>query len=110
MITTMTEPVTILRQALGEGLAVSFTYDVKPRTVEVHAVGTSTKDGSVLMRGYQVDGESSRPVPCWALFTVTKISALSITDVESQAPRSGYTMNDKQMSKILAQISIEENA
>jgi hypothetical protein len=97
----------VLTDALNDSLAVSFIYDDKPRIVEVHAVGVSTKDGSLIMRGYQVAGESSRPLPCWALFTVDKIEALQVGFIESQAPRDGYKMDDRQMANIIAQIQLE---
>lgn len=96
-----------LTEGLNNSLAVSFVYDDKARIVEVHAIGVSTKDGSILMRGYQVAGESSRPLPCWALFNLDKIGALTSTFVDSEAPRSGYKMGDKQMSNIIAEIQLE---
>lgn len=97
----------ILVVALNENRTVSFMYDDKPRTVEIHAIGYSTKDDSPIMRGFQVDGESSRPTPCWALFTISKIEDLAIDDQQSFAPRDGYKLNDKQMSGIIAQVEME---
>jgi hypothetical protein len=97
----------ILTTALTQGRTVAFDYDDKPRVVEPHAIGTSTKDGSIIMRAYQVAGESSRPLPCWALFTVDKMVNVEISPfVLSEAPREGYKMNDKQMSSIIAQIEL----
>jgi hypothetical protein len=92
--------VSILTQALHDGLAVGFSYDDKVRLVEVHAVGET------LMRGYQVAGESSRPLPCWALFKTDKIENLSVSFVDSEAPRPGYKTGDKQIPVILAQLEI----
>lgn len=98
----------ILTVALYDASLVTFEYDGKPRTVEVHAIGRSTKDGSLVMRAYQVDGESSRPVPGWSLFSLSKIDlfemGVSRTRGGSEAPRDGYVMDDKQMSPVLAQI------
>jgi hypothetical protein len=101
-----------LNAAMANARTVSFDYDDKPRIVEVHAVGTSTKDGSLLVRGYQVGGESSRPLPCWALFRLFDIEpdSLIILETPSQAPRPGYKMGDKQMREIHAQIELEEAA
>lgn len=94
-----------LKEALTKGLTVSFVYDERPRIVEVHAVGHSTKDASLVMRGFQVAGESSRPLPGWALFTLAKVDALSLSPSPlSEAPRPGYAMNDKQMREVLFQI------
>lgn len=97
-----------LSEALDSNLTVAFVYDTKFRIIEVHAIGTSTKDGSHIMRGYQVAGESSRPLPCWALFTLSKIDTLELGFVPSEAPRPGYAMNDKQMATIINQISMAE--
>lgn len=83
---------------------MSFDYDDKPRYVEVHAVGNTSK-GQVL-RGWQTAGESSRPLPCWALFSLDKMSNIIVTDIRSQAPRPGYAMHDKQMTTILAQVEL----
>jgi len=88
-----------LSRAMSRRLAVSFIYDGKNRIVEVHAIGRSTKDGSLVVRGFQVAGEASRPLPQWTLFTVSKIEALTLTFIDSEAPRDGYSMGDKQMQQ-----------
>lgn len=94
--------------ALNEGRTAAFIYDDRQRVVEVHAIGHSTKDNSVIMRGYQVAGQSSRPLPAWALFTLDKITALTLSAfVDSDAPREGYKMGDRQMTVILSQIELE---
>ena len=97
----------IMTVALNENRTVSFIYDAKPRTVEIHAVGYSPKDGSPIMRGFQVDGESSRPLPCWVLFTLSKIEDLAIDDQMSLAPREGYKLNDRGMNGIIVQVELE---
>lgn len=94
----------IMALAMADNLCVNFEYDGKNRTVEVHAIGKSTKDGSIVMRGYQTDGEASRPLPQWTLFSVDKISELVIQYDESEAPRDGYRMGDKQMDPVLVEI------
>ena len=96
----------IMSLAMSERLCVNFDYDGKNRTVEVHAIGLSTKDGSVVMRGYQVDGEASRPLPQWTLFSVSKIQELVIQRDGSDAPRDGYKMGDKQMSTVLVELDV----
>ena len=105
----MTKLETLLA-ATADGKTVSFVYDDKQRVVEIHAIGFSTKDGSVIMRGYQVAGEASRPLPAWSLFTVEKMDALQIGFIDSEAPRPGYKENDKQMSSIIAQYILAEAA
>lgn len=99
--------ISTLRAGALADLRVEFTYDDLPRTVEVHAVGRSTKDGSLVLRGYQTGGESSRDdLPQWKLFTVDKIRSLTITLENSQAPREGYVQSDKQMGEILTEIAL----
>lgn len=87
-----------LVEAIDNGNCVAFFYDGKPRTVEVHAVGEN------LFRGYQIKGESSRPLPCWALFSIDKIEDLMPTNIASQAPREGYRKGDKQINPILKEV------
>jgi hypothetical protein len=96
----------MLRDALAGGNAVFFIYDGKERIVEVHAIGTSTKDGSIIFRGYQVAGKASRPLPQWTLFSLDKVEGLNITFINSEAPREGYAMDDKQMAAVLCQLDI----
>lgn len=98
--------VSVLKDAIVNARTASFYYDDRPRIVEVHALGKSNKDQSIIMRGYQVAGESSRPLPCWALFTIDKIDAPTLSAfVDSEAPREGYKMNDKHMIEIIEQVN-----
>lgn len=94
----------IIAKAMADGVCINFDYDGKNRTVEAHALGRSTKDGSLVMRGYQTDGEASRPVPGWSLFSLDKIEAIEIQYDGSDAPREGYKMGDKQMDPVLVEI------
>lgn len=98
-----------LKTAIANKQTIAFMYDDRRRVVEVHAVGKSTKPPhDIVIRGYQVAGESSRPLPGWALFTASKIDALELSALPlSQAPREGYRENDKQMIEIIAQIMLE---
>ena len=102
----MTDAETILT-ALLESRCVSFTYDGKPRTVEVHAVGVTSK-GRQVFRGYQVAGERHG----WALYSLDKVEPDSVvlTERPSLAPREGYTMGDKQLVTIHLQIHTEKAA
>lgn len=97
-----------LVKAMRHDLQVIFDYDGKLRVVEVHAIGTSTKDGALLFRGYQTSGDSSRPLPAWVLFRGDKVTkgqiALSFED--SLAPREGYVQGDAQMGDLIAEIAL----
>lgn len=88
--------------ALETKKTVFFIYDDKPRFVEVHAVGLTSKGEA--LRGWQTAGESSRPLPCWALFTIDKIVMPTAINTPSLAPRPGYAENDKQMITIFGQV------
>lgn len=106
----MDKPLTLINAAvaLASQQCLAFSYDGKPRTVEVHAIGASTKDGATVIRGYQTEGESSRPLPCWVLFRAEDILDVELTDIFSLAPRisEGYNPDgDKQMGEIFAKLA-----
>lgn len=91
--------------AMFSGHLLEFTYADKRRVVEVHAVGLSTKDASLVLRGYQVEGDRDG----WALYSMGKIepgSAATIVGPVNRAPRDGYSMGDRQMRVVLAELVI----
>ena len=92
--------------AMQEGHAVDFIYDGKYRVVEVHAVGTSPKDGSLVMRGLQVAGAASRPLPQLTLFSINKVEMFEARPQVSLAPREGYAMGDKGMATVIAELQL----
>lgn len=92
--------------AMQRGLAISFNYDGKRRVVEPHALGISNTDGGVLLRAYQVAGDSSRPLPQWVMFKLAKVTGLTPTFIESHAPRDGYKMNDQSMGDMIAELAV----
>lgn len=97
--------------AFATNQALFVRYDDKDRTIEVHAIGRSTKDDALVIRGYQVDGESSRPLPCWALLRLDGVQDSEVLlHVKSQAPRIAEGFNpsgDKQMSVVLTQLGAQ---
>ncbi|MET0375928.1 MAG: hypothetical protein ABW128_16940 [Rhizorhabdus sp.] len=95
----------VMRRAMLTNRCVSFYYADKLRMVEVHAIGRSPKDGSLVMRGYQIAGKASRPLPQWTLFTVEKMSGLAILEAITESPRDGYTMGDSQMA-VLSELKV----
>jgi len=92
--------------ALHQGVCLDIVYDGKPKTVEVHAYGLSSKDQSPVMRVFQVAGESSRPLPSWAMLKVSSITSLNLSATDSFAPRPGYKMGDSHMSTIFKEIQL----
>lgn len=95
----------VIAKAMADAVCINFDYDGKNRTVEAHALGRSTKDGSLVMRGFQTDGEREG----WALFSLDKIEAIEIQYDSSEAPREGYKMGDKQMDPVLVEIDTSES-
>jgi len=93
-------------EAIDRAIPLCILYEGKPKTIEVHAVGLSVKDDAPVIRGYQIDGEASRPLPCWALLRVDKIEEAGLGALKSDAPRPGYAPGDKQMSKIIKEITL----
>lgn len=85
-------------QAAQQGVALDIVYDGKPKTVEVHAVGPKH------VRVFQIAGESSRPLPSWALLSLEKLTSASLTSTPSQAPREGYRKGDKQIPEIIYEL------
>lgn len=95
----------VIANAMREDKTISFVYDNQLRIVEAHAVGVGPK-GSLLMRGFQVAGQSNRPLPHWALYTIAKIELLDVGKEASQAPRQGYAMGDKGLRLIAAELAL----
>ena len=91
---------TTLITAAKQALAIDIVYDGKPKTVEVHCVGPHHA------RVFQVAGESSRPLPCWALLKLDpdKLTKATPTTTPSLAPREGYRKGDKQIAEILYEL------
>lgn len=96
---TMTTTTDQFIHALTNGYCLDIRYgDTHAlKTVEVHAVSPTHA------RVYQVAGESSRPLPNWALLKLDQVNHLP-----SLAPRPGYKMGDKHLQpNILAEIQID---
>ncbi len=96
----------LAKNAMESGNCLNFTLDGKPRIVEVHAVGVSTKDGGIVMRAFQVAGGASRPLPAWSLFRLDRMSDVKVTPRVSDAPRDGYRMGDAQMAPVLCELEL----
>lgn len=93
----------LLKTAVENRQLLAFTYDGLPRLVEPHAVGTNRK-GQMVMRAWQLAGESATVVAGWKLFTLEKATNLQLVALPSSAPRSGYKTGDKAMLAILAEL------
>lgn len=90
--------------AINERRVVQFTYDGHQRVVEPFLLGTTTA-GKLALRGYQTEGTSkSGKVPGWHLFSLSKISALEVTQAKFEGVRPLYNPGDKSMSCIAAHV------
>lgn len=93
----------LLAQAVAERKLLAFSYDGLNRLVEPHAVGLN-KSGLMVMRAWQLAGESATVVAGWKLFTLEKATNMSVVDLPSQAPRPGYKAGDKGIATIVAEL------
>jgi hypothetical protein len=85
-------------------VCLSINYNGFHRIVEIHTVGKS-KAGHKLMRVWQVRGGSSSGVfEGWKLMRLDQVTAMALTEENSQAPRDGYRRGDKAMAVIDWQI------
>lgn len=101
MLSSITE---VLLTAIRTRNSVEFSYDGLPRTVYPAALGNHRSTGNLQLRGYQVGGtSSSRVLPLWDLFLVSKIRGLSAGVAFSFDP-PGYRRDDKHLSVIHAQL------
>jgi hypothetical protein len=94
----------IIIDAIQNKSVLQFNYQGHNRIVEPHAYGISTA-GNEVLRCYQTHGTSqSGPVPCWRLIKESEIIGLSSTGESFVETRVGYSRNDKNMSRIYAQL------
>lgn len=91
-------------EALNSGHCLEINYDGYERTVEVHAVGYTSKR-NLVMRVWQVRGGSeSGEVTGWKLMSLDKANSMNISDEKSQAPRAGYKSGDSAMEEIICEL------
>lgn len=81
---------------------ITFDYDGESRTVEPHCYGLTTK-GNEAIRAYQVGGYSSSGKMGWKLYDLSNADNIEIVN-ETFDVRDGYKKDDKQMSRIFAEI------
>jgi len=91
-------------KALQSAKCLEIRYDGYVRIVEVHAVGV-TKDDNSIMRVWQVRGGSVHNEPVgWKLLRLDETLGVAIMNETSEAPRRGYKRGDKAMQRITCQI------
>ncbi|WP_051504152.1 WYL domain-containing protein [Sphingomonas jaspsi] len=92
----------LIEKAINGKNLISFRYDNENRLVEPHALGATSK-GKMSMRGFQPAGGTQRELG-WKLFTVDKIEDLTVLPLTFEEPRDGYSLNDKQLPHMVAQL------
>lgn len=93
-----------LLQGLSKKQRLLINYHGEERTIEVHAVGISTK-GNPCARVYQVIGGSVFGQGTgWKMLKLSDIEKVQMLDEFFEAPREGYQQGDRGMSTILAEL------
>ena len=94
----------VLTFAIESRRVVTFTYDGHHRVVEPFLLGVTTR-GTLALRGYQTEGTSnSGTVPAWHLFSLSKISAIEVTQSCFEGVRPFYNPADTAMLRIDAHV------
>ena len=95
---------TLLCDAIRSRRVIRFNYNGGYRTAEPYCYGISRK-GNELLRAFQTGGysESGNPVH-WKLFTVEKMSNITISDEEFSGNRPEYKPADSAMEDIYCNI------
>ena len=84
--------------AIREPEPIAFDYGGHHRIVHPAAFGTHITTGNPALRGYQVGGTgSSRAVPFWDLFLLSKIQSLRVLEGHFVDDPPGYKKGDKHL-------------
>lgn len=94
-----------LARAIKDRQVISFTYDGFPRIVQPATYGR-TNPGNLTLRGCQIGGTSRRnTVPCWELYTVSKMVDVQPTDTVFESFQlDGYKRGDSAFAVIEAEV------
>lgn len=93
----------ILEEAIKHRNVLLFDYNGKQRVVEPHAYGVSRK-GELILRAFQIAGDSDSDQVGWKLFNVGGISNLDVSSETFNRPRDGYRTGDSAMTSVLAEL------
>jgi len=104
-VTTRTNAQELLCQAIEKRRMVTFQYHWHFREVEPYLVGTHEEEGEMMVRTFQVGGESeSGGLPDWRLFRLERMSDVNVTDECFQPRRSQYEPNDPDLIDPVCQV------
>ena len=94
----------IITEAIENKKVIEFEYKGDLRIVEPFVIGVSST-GKDSLRAFQVDGNSTDSSSfSWKLFTVDKISNLSISKENFTSQREHYNPNDSALKPIYARV------
>lgn len=96
--------ISVACDALSNSYCLEIQYSNYIRVVEVHTVGYS-KSQQPIMRAWQVSGGSAQSDEVgWKIFRLNEIQSFNKTDIESQAPRTGYRRVDPAITEIICEV------
>jgi hypothetical protein len=96
--------ISVACDALSNSRCLEIQYSNYIRVVEVHTVGYS-KTEQPIMRAWQVSGGSAQSDTVgWKIFRLDEIQSFNNTEIESQAPRTGYRRGDPAIAEIVCEI------
>ena len=94
----------IITEAIENKKVIEFEYKGDLRIVEPFVIGVSST-GKDSLRAFQVDGNSTDSSSfSWKLFTVDKISNLSVSKENFTGQREYYNPNDSALNPIYARV------
>ncbi|MFL6109197.1 MAG: hypothetical protein ACJ716_05975 [Marmoricola sp.] len=100
---------TLLRAAFERRRHIAFDYDALPREVVPGAYGPHVTTRNLVLRGYQIGGESrSQTVPFWKLFLIGRMSNLVVCDTEVDvAPLAFNPIGDEHIAPIILKLDLK---
>lgn len=94
-----------LDDAIEQRREIEFAYEGLPRIVQPAAHGIHKTTGNEILRGYQVGGaSSSRPLPDWRIYLVSKIQSLVVSERTFLNEPPDYKSDDSAMQTIFSQL------
>lgn len=84
---------------------ISFTYKGHKRIVEPFTLGQLETTSNMTLSAWWIGGYSeTKKSPHWRLYTVSKMSNLTIENIDSSTYHQGYNPRDSRMSSIICTV------
>ncbi|WP_370409030.1 hypothetical protein [Tenacibaculum dicentrarchi] len=92
-------------KAIENRSTISFKYKGEKRIVEPFTLGTLKTTSNLTLSAFWVGGFSeTKKVPHWRLYTLSKISELSVENNKASMNQEGYNPNDTRMELIICTV------